>query len=239
MKGNRLWAFGSVAAMALVLVLGWFLGVSPKLAESELSKIELQSVEQQNTMLTAQLVEMRELDAKIDDLENELEEFREVIPGRVDASTFVDTVQALAAANALSVRLISIAEPQTWGEAGELDATNPETGAALEPLPEAPAGTYTVAVTVQVQGPGPGFTEFTRLLQAGNRLFLVADFAFDGEKSIGTLSGFLFVIPDAGEVVEVEPSDDTTSEPTPTPTPSSTETPAPTETPTPTETPAP
>ncbi len=237
MKGNRLWAFGSVAAMALVLVLGWFLGVSPKLAESELSKIDLQSVEQQNTMLTAQLVEMRELDAKIDDLETELKEFRDVIPGRVNASAFVDTVQAIAVANALGVRLISIAEPQVWGEGGELDATNPDTGAALEPLPEAPPGTYTVAVTIQVQGAGVGFTEFARVLQSGERLFLVADFAFDGEKSIGTLSGFLFVIPDAGEVVE--PSDDTTSEPTPTPTPSSTETPNPTETPTPTETPAP
>ena len=60
MKGNRLWLLGTVAVIVIVVVLGWFLGISPKLAEGDAAISQIADVNAQNAVQQAALGQLKE-----------------------------------------------------------------------------------------------------------------------------------------------------------------------------------
>ncbi len=245
MKGNRLWLLGSIAAIATIVVLGWVLGISPKLLEVERAAAEQATVDQGNLAQQAALAQLKEQGANLDEVRAEVKKLQSDVPDEVLSEDFVDQVTSNSLAAGVVVKRITLGEATPWGSSLDSEggsSTADQEGSAAPPYPTAEEGVYTVSVTIEVVGEPLQVIAFSRLMQEGPRVFLNDTFSYAYKPDQkGTLTGYLFVYrdPTVAPPAEVEPSDDTTSEPTPTPTPSSTETSAPTETPTPTETPAP
>lgn len=236
MKGNRLWILGTVAAIAAIVLVGWLLGVSPKLTEISAATAERDSVESMNTVQAAEIATLRDKQENFDDLETQLDKVRSSIPDRVLAEDFSDAVSAAATTTASKLTGITLAEAGPWGVAAVPDgAPVAESGEGVEspPIPTAPEGVYTVAVTITLEAEPASFFGVVDMLQKGPRLFLVTNLTYDyDEDKTGTIVGYLFVIVDPNAPV---PTADQIADPQPAPT----ETPTPSESPTPTPTPAP
>ena len=50
MTGNRIWMIGTALAIVGIVLLGWFLGVAPKLAEARSANEQRTTVEAQNAL---------------------------------------------------------------------------------------------------------------------------------------------------------------------------------------------
>ena len=230
MKGNRLWLLGTIAAVAVIVVLGWFLGVSPKLAGAEQATAEQLTVDQGNTIQQAEIDDLRQKDEDIDELRGAVEVLRKGIPESVLAEDFIDEIAADAIASGVTLKRITLSEPAPWGvelDSAEGSSSAEDEGSAAPPAAVAADGVLTVSVTVEVTGPPEAVIAFSRLAQLADRLYLVDNFSFVGEPDLfSTLTGYLFVYVDPNAPL---PADESTEEGEP----------APTDTPTPTETPAP
>ncbi len=196
MKGNRLWALGSIAAIAVIVVLGWVLGLSPKLAEAELAIAQQQTVDQQNLIQEAALVTLREQNDNIDELTADLEDLHKQIPATQEVDVFIDSAQrAAAAAGVVIMRLVA-------AEAGEYGAAPVGEG---QPVPEAgpvegtpaPTGLYTIALDIEVKGTPEAVIRFSELMQLGERIYFLPTFSYTPDSTSGVLNGYLSVIADA------------------------------------------
>jgi hypothetical protein len=192
-KGNRLWALGSFAAIAVIVVLGWVLGLSPKLAEADMAIAQQQTVDQQNAIQEAALVTLREQNDSIGELEKDLEELREHIPESQQVDEFVDSAQLAATSAGVVILRVVAAEGGEYGAApvGEGQPA-PEAG-PIEGAP-APTGLYTIAVDVEVKGTPEAVIRFSELMQLGKRIYLVAAFSYSPDSTSGLLNGYLSVM---------------------------------------------
>lgn len=251
MNANRIFGIVTVLVIGAILGLGWFLGVSPLLAQAVLADADRAAVEQTNLAETAKLEQMRTVYEGLPELEKELAELRVSIPGEVD-SDFIYTLFAdIQASSGAQVKTISTSEAVPYGtvsagaDAG-VPAPAPTDGSTPTPTQSAPAEFYTVPLTISFESqPLASVFAFAEGLQASPRLFLVTSVVADSTAS-GTITAYMFVMRDddapraaaylelngllnakVADKVEPEP------EPEPTPTPGETGTPTPTPTPTP------
>jgi hypothetical protein len=241
MKGNSLWLLGTVAVIAVVVVVGWFLGIAPRLAEADSAALEVASVQQLNATQQAELAALQEQDAALDDLRDQLRDLRLAIPTSAQAEDFIDEVAAAAARAGVNIKSIRFEDPGPWGAAPVTEGTPTETtdgeSTIPPPYPTAPDGVFTVAVSIEIVGNPLASITFSRLLQEGERLFLSDGFRFAAQADErATITGFLFIYADPNAQ-----ADETEGSPgsTPSPDPSATPTPDPTESSTPSPTPAP
>jgi len=228
MNANRLISIALGLVAAGVLALGWFIGISPKLAEADAADASRLLVETQNASYEAAIVDLAAKYENIDDLRAELEKLEEYIPGTPDLEDYIDALSAAAGLNAVTITSITISEP--------LPAVAPEEGAApVDPAASTPTGApvagealFSIPITVVVEGPMPQVIGFLGEAQKQTRLFFVASATLvdDGTKTTGTLLGSVYVIADPANL---DAPEDQTPEPTETaePTPEPTETPAP------------
>lgn len=234
MSGNRLWVFGTAVLMVIVVVLGWFLGVSPKLAEADAALAQTSAVSAQNLALEAALADLRDTNDRLPELKDELADLRGSIPASTRYAELVDLVYGLSAAQGLTIVQLTIAEASLYGtDATDVvpEGDSPDDGGEpVEPLPTAPEGLYTVRLTLEATGNPYQFWLLIRELQNSERLVLVPTASYLAEKQTGTLTAFAFVMPDPAGLV---PDEVSPPEPTPEPTPSATPAPSPTPTPTP------
>jgi Tfp pilus assembly protein PilO len=222
---NRLWLLGSVLVVGVVVVLGWFLGIAPKLEEAALARTDLAAVEAQNRAQEEALMLLRDQFDNIDELRADLVDLQRNIPDVLGDQNLSDSISALAAANGVTISSIFFTEAQVFGDSS--------TDSEDEPAAVAPEGVYMVPVTVTVTGEAVAVVRFASALQQRDHVFFAEKLVV--EPGSGTVSGFIFVVRPPGVDLSKFDSDDVdaTQEPTPTPT----DTPAPT--PDPTETPSP
>lgn len=208
----RLWVIGSVVAAILILALGWFLGVQPRLAEAGAAELERRSVAETNAGYEATLVELRELSANLPALQRDLDAIRVEIPDAPELSTLLGQLNEIAVAAGVSINEVTANTPQLVEPA------------LLEPL----GVSDLVAIPVQISALGSteGLSAFLRNAQFGPRLMFVSSFTTsdDAESGRVSLTGFIFVLPEEGAVLPsveegaVEGADPAGT-PTPTPTP--------------------
>lgn len=208
----RLWVIGSVVVAILILALGWFLGVQPRLAEAGAAELERRNVAETNAAYEATLVELRELSANLPALQRDLDAIRVEIPEAPELSTLLGQLNEIAVAAGVSINEVTANTPQLVEPA------------LLEPL----GVTDLVAIPVQISALGSteGLSAFLRNAQFGPRLMFVSTFTTsdDAESGRVSLTGFIFVLPEEGAVLPsveegaVEGADPAgTSTPTPTP----------------------
>ena len=232
MKGNRLWFLGTVAIIAIVVVLGWFLGISPKLAEGDLAQAQIADVNAQNAVQQAMLAQLKGQYDNLDQLRLDLAEIRKEIPSIQPADDFIDWVNSAATTATVAVTKITIGEAGLYAVPTAIEGAPTTTEDVTPSGPAAPDGVYTIPVSIEVTGSAANVINFSKLMQLGTRLFVSPSFSFTPEKSAGLLQGFLYLVDDpSGSAFPVpEPSASPTETPAPAPTEEPTASPTPTAT---------
>lgn len=212
MNANRLVSIVFVLLTAGVLALGWFIGISPKLAEAARSDSDRAVVMAQNVAYEATVTRLAAQFENIDVLRDQLEELQRYIPDAQELEDVLDSIAGAAAAAGVVVRTIDVQEGAPF--APEAAAS---TGSAL----------FAVPISMAVEGPlGPAMA-FIDNLQKLNRVFFVGRVTYVGATPLTSLTGSVFVITDPAKfetsVPEVAPTPPPTETPTPTPTPTASE----------------
>lgn len=210
---TRIWMLITAVACVVIIALGYFLGIAPKLAEATKADADRTAVEQQNAAYEAQLAALIKQYEGIDEIRAELQELQRSLPPGDGEPDLLDALAGYAAATGVSVA--SFAQDSPVPYAGEVGAGGTLLGIPIKATLVGPDFRSVMAVVKQ--------------LQTGPRLFMVSQFTLSGTEGGFTLdlSGYVYTLTTA-----------TIAAPTATPAP---EAPAPEETPAPesTEAPAP
>jgi Tfp pilus assembly protein PilO len=94
-----------------ILALGWILGVAPQLEAAALARADRASVEAQNEVHRARIVELQAQFARIDETRAELAALQLQIPEGSDLPGFVDELTAIATAHNVQVTKYTAEEP--------------------------------------------------------------------------------------------------------------------------------
>lgn len=246
MSAMRVWNFAAALLMIAVIALGWFLGISPKLAEAARFDSERLAVQGQNDITRVQIAQFEQDAARLDELRSALADLRAAFPTQAEYDAAVESLLGAVSAQGLSLEGVGLSEPVT---------TIPNVLAPEEVLPEppvtdagtVPAGTLLVVrTTLTVVGSLDAVLNLVDALQKAERFTIVPLWSYSAEAESGlgsaTLNLSIYVV--AGE--DLAPGTAPTPEPSPTPTPEPTDpsaspTPDPTDTtgPTPSATPSP
>jgi hypothetical protein len=236
---TRIWTFATVLIMIAVVALGWFLGISPRLADAARFEAERRSVEAQNDVTRAVIAQLQADFENLDELLIELEGLREEFPTAAQYDDAVEELLTRLLSAGLGLQNIQINEPApTTPLVIDPDAEVPPPEIDGEGI--LPAGSLLgVPVTVTVTGPLSSILEYIDALQKSPRFSIVTrgDYAvIDGD--IGTISFSMVMYVVSGDDLvnsspepEPEPEPEPTDTPTPVPTDSGSPSPSPTPTP--------
>lgn len=218
MDRNRLWMLGSIVTMVAVVVLGWFLGISPQLDAMAAANATREQVESQNAVYEQKLATLKKQFENIGALQTELAGLREAVPSDAGIPAFVGQLDAISKQHDVRLTDISVSDgepytPQTpptpapvaAGANGAAPAIPTPAPATPTPAPSAapagapaatPAGSLVTAdnfvaipVSVTVHGAYSHVLDFIEGLQKGTRLVLVTGFNTTGEPSAGSAGG--------------------------------------------------
>lgn len=206
MNTNRIWVLGAVLLVGVAVVLGWMLGISPKLDEARTAKEERISVETQNTGYEAQLTTLKKQFESIGDLKDELAELRQAVPSGADIPVLVGQLDSIAEDHGVTLTSINVSDAQPYtptiaaapaadpaaDPAAETAAANADTAPAAPTAatgdgaasPAAPAGSASITaenfvaipIAIDVAGTYQDVVDFIDGLQNGNRLVMVNTF---------------------------------------------------------------
>lgn len=247
MNTNRIWIIGTVLLSAAVIALGWFLGVSPKLAETADTQLQILAVSSQNAQYEADLAALKVEYEKLPQITAELEALRVSLPPTAEYAEFVAQLNQISSKAGVSVSGLTPGVPQLFTPVAA-PVVEGEAVAADPVAPAADTNFVVVPISIEVGGTVDEVTRFIGGLQGGDRLFLLTGVdmtELPKKEKAKTAGGFLTKI-DGYIYVLLDPTLAVTPEATPTaeaevPTDAETTDPSDTgaETPTPTETPVP
>lgn len=236
----RVWNIAAALAMIVVVALGWFLGISPKLAEASRLESERNAVQEQNEISRIQIAQLEQDASRMSALRADLAELRAAFPTQAEYDSAVESLFALIAEQGMILEGVAIAEPIS---------TVPTVLGPDEVLPEPPvseAGTLPagslllVSTTLSVQGSLTATIALVDALQRSDRFAIVPLWSYsrgeaDGQGSAAITLNLYVVAGEALQGVEAnptEPEPSPTAEPTSEPTePASSTTPTPSPTP--------
>jgi hypothetical protein len=268
-NSTRLWVIGAAILMVAILALGYFVGVSPKLAEASAAAAQMQQADSQNASEQATVDKLRGEYNNMSALTAKLATLQLAIPSTPDGNGMVQEISAAASQSGVQFTSITFGEPVPFASSASTSAVPPTTTSApapsstptpaptSAPAPTSGAGTnaataaapasgvaYTVAVTLQVSGTVSQVMAFDTLLQNGTRLFLATSLGFGTSTATTKTTGSASTttVGDVGTLtgyVFVVSGSSAIPVSAPAPTATPTPTPGPTGTPIPTGTPTP
>ena len=214
--------------MAVLIALGWILGIDPRLAEARSADDERVGVEELNATYEQKLVQLKQIDENLPALTAQLEQLNAALPSDAQVSTLLGQLNALAAESAVELTSITAGVPQRFGASDETTAAPPvatEGEAAAEQPPadatatdaaatDTPAASalqnfVSVPISVEFAGDPAALLAFVENVQYGTRLFLVEalQFTYDGGGGQVKMDGFVYVLMDSSVEAEVEPAE--------------------------------
>jgi len=190
MTANRTWIGAAILISLIALLAGWFLGISPQLAEAAKSTVKTVEIDALNEVHEAELAVMKEQFGAVAETEAQLVALRSALPPVAAYPDFVRQVYAAAGATGVSVSNFTAAAAVRYSPLAvevpvvtDEEATEDAPVAAVTTLPSpaltaasplvTPENFIVIPVTIQVDGGFEGFRAFTAALQSGTRLFLV------------------------------------------------------------------
>lgn len=232
MTTTRWWTAGAILVMAVIVASGWFLGISPKLAEVQAADDERVGVETLNATYAQTLVKLKKLDEDLPALTQQLDELEAALPPDAQVSTLLGQLNALAAESGVELTSITAGIPERFGAAAEAAALlapalapaptpAPKEGAppaVADPAPAAPEaapvspvpeGFVSVPISVEFTGNPGGLLAFIQKVQYGTRLFLVEalDITYDGGGGKVKIDGFVYVLMPPPAAAETTPTE--------------------------------
>lgn len=177
---SRIWTLATVLVMILVVALGWFLGISPKLADAARFDTERRSVEAQNDVARATIAQLEADFENIDELREQIEQLRTEFPTDAAYDTAVEELLTTLLSAGLTLQNVAINEPAPTTAATLAEGETP-------PEPEIdgdgvlPSGSLLrISVSVTVNGPFASALAFIEALQTSPRFSIVARGDFSG-----------------------------------------------------------
>lgn len=218
---NRLWIIVTAALAIGIFALGWFLGVGPKVTEANDANDQRLQVEALNQQKSIETEQLKADYANLAAVKVQLAELQAQLPANSNYPDFLSELNALAAAQSVSVTNVTVGAPAILGA-----TTDPAPAATTAPdgtvSNAAPSGsTVAIPTTLTLSGSFDDLQAATGALQAGDRLFVISGLSYT---SVGgdagytaVVTGDLFVLTDGSTLVAAAPI--TTAAPTPTSTP--------------------
>jgi Tfp pilus assembly protein PilO len=256
MNSDRLWVIAAIAVMIVIAVGGWFVGISPIVAQGAAADSQTASITQSNQANQAKLAVLKSQFANIGKLQKKLNKLRGSIPEEAEASAFLNELNELSAKYGVTLTSLTIASATIYQApvAATTPATTTTSTSTATPTPSPSASTAApvptggasatagqfveIPVQIVVTGALSDVREFVGAVQTGKRLYLASGFSVSSQAAAysGTLVGFIFTLQGTSdEPKTTTPTGTSTATPTPTaiPTPTGTATPTPTGTATP------
>lgn len=192
MTSNRIWVIGASLLILVVLLLGYFLGVVPKLNEAAASAEQQAQVDAQNQQSEAILSTLAGQYKNLDELSAKLAALQVQMPSSPDGSTFADELSAAADAAHVSIKSITLGEAAPFGTPAGAAAPAPaptstpapvSTGAPTQAAPTTqaapePGQLYTISVAIVLNGLPDQIADFTSRVQSGGRYFFALELNF-------------------------------------------------------------
>jgi Tfp pilus assembly protein PilO len=248
MSNNRIVNLLIGLGIVVVLLLGWFFGVSPILEQVNAANVQTDNLHSANSASAARLTNLKKQYENIGPLQEKLAKLQESIPVDADISGFLAEINTLSAAAGVTLTNLTVNDAAEYVAPGSAvapvtpdptaTAAAPAPGATPAPVtPNPSTGLVAIPIKVIVSGPYPNVMAFMGALQTGTRLLYATKLtvlASTTDPSFsGQIEGNIYALPLPPGVT---PLPAPTSTPTPTPTPTVSATPLPA-TPTPTPTP--
>ena len=238
---TRIWTFATVLIMIVVVALGWFLGVSPKLADAARLDSERLGVQAQNDLARAAIAQLQQDFEQIDELLLELAFLREEFPTEAEYDSAVEELVRGLLSEGLTLQNLAINEPAPTSAAPVEEGAEPPAGEVDGAGVLLAGALLQVSTTVTVSGDLSGILAFIEALQESPRFAVIAtgDYSNGSSEDGGdmTFSMIIYVVT-GDDLVTLPPIPEREPEPEPT----DTATPAPVDpsaTPTPTPEPTP
>jgi Tfp pilus assembly protein PilO len=250
MSNNRLVNLLIGLGIVVVLLLGWFFGVSPLLEQVNAANVQTDNLRSGNLASEAKLANLKKQYANIGPLQEKLEKLQESIPVDADISGFLAEINTLSAAAGVTLTNLTVNDAAEYVAPGTTVApanpdpnatpAAPDSGTVATPAaPDPSTGLVAIPIKVIVSGPYANVMAFVGALQSGTRLLYASKLTVVASTSdpsfSGQIDGNIYALPLPAGVTPL-PSPTATPTPTPSPTPTGTATPGAT-TPSPTPTP--
>lgn len=221
MTNNRIWIGGTLALAAIVLLTGWFVGISPMLTMAGKSESDRAMVLAQNQGLQITLSNLKERYTQLGGLKATLADLRVPLPGDADMPAFLAQLDRLEAASGATVTNVTVSDGLPFIPAipemvvvpapseapvdgvqptvADVAPTDPSVAVAGSEL-VTPDAFISIPVGVNASGSLDQVKTFLDGLQNGSRLFLVTKVTIlkgiaSGEYSI-TIDGFAYTLVD-------------------------------------------
>lgn len=223
MNTNRIWMIGTGIAIVAVVIVGWFLGISPVVQQSHNARSEQASLALSNGTSEARVAALKKKFANISELEASLDSLTESVPIEANIPVFLREVNDLTASSGVTLGTVSIGDAQSYVPPVTANATSRTDTATASPSPSpsasasassgetavvtpvvtgAAARLVQVPVTVSVSGDYSKVMTFLGGVQNGSRLYFVntvnvVQAGDDSTEFTGTIAGFVYVLPEA------------------------------------------
>lgn len=220
MMNNRVWAIGVALGIGAIVLLGWFLGISPALTQGSAAAAQTQQVSDQNAMLRASGDKLKAQFAKLPQLNSQLTALQAEVPGSPALDGFLDQLQGLAQLSGVTISSFTAGEAVPYGGTAAaaaaavplLKPTGTSTASPTpNPTPTPSAGVstatgtstvtqpsaslrgrlFTVPLTLGINGSKEQVMAFTNASQLNARFFLVTHVSLVGGSTPGASSGTL------------------------------------------------
>ena len=161
MSLQRVWVFASIALAAVILLLGWFLGISPLLAAAGEANSQRAQVATENKAHEAKLAQLKIQFEDIKSLRAKLADMQLGLPPTEATDSLLDELAAKAVANAVTITEVNVTGAVPFVPREGLSATLvDETNFLTMPVSVTAAGSYEAVMA------------FVEDVQSGPRLFV-------------------------------------------------------------------
>ncbi len=238
MNTNKLWMLGSLLISGVILLAGWFIGVSPMLASAASSELDLAATRSTNAAHAATLDDLTQRSSELPALKAESEALQQEVPLDADLSDFIRSINGIQEQTGTVVTDLTVSdgipfspvvpevEPVASTGDAEADAAAASAATDIEAVASSGASSQlltpenftAVPVTVAVDGTLEQVLAFIDALQSGQRVYLVTDLAVAQDATTGiftaTIDGLAWVLLDASSApaAPADPTAATTAE---------------------------
>ena len=177
-SSTKLWIIGSMLLIVAIVAMGWFLGVSPKLAEAATAGQQQSEAEAQNVVHESEIAVIKKQFDQLPALKSQLAVLRAAVPDGSGMSAFLDELHALEQQNQVTLTDFKTGDGQPYtpvkGTVGTVSTTNPLI---------TPDNFVAIPVSVTVSGDNANIMRFVDGVQTGERLFLVTSLKLDQDQT--------------------------------------------------------
>lgn len=211
--GTRVWGLITVVVVIALVAGGYFLGVAPLLEQRAQAEAARQAAATQNQALEAEIARLDKASKDLDKYQALVADFEKLVPTSVQSQRFIRTLDALAAANGVTVTRIGIDQFVPYQAPG-VDPSAEVNEAAPPPYTDSritDENFVIVPFSLTIEGGWRESMNFVRQLQFGDRLVLftkidqsIKDAAYSTE-----ISAYMYVLVKPGSALPSQETVDT------------------------------